>query len=29
MTDGPPPTVELIPVDQISVVNPRVRNRKA
>jgi ParB family chromosome partitioning protein len=28
MTDGPPPTVELIPVDQISVVNPRVRNRK-
>jgi ParB family chromosome partitioning protein len=28
MTDGPPPTVQLIPVDRITVVNPRVRNRK-
>jgi ParB family chromosome partitioning protein len=28
MRDGPPPTVELISVDRIIVVNPRVRNRK-
>lgn len=28
MRDGPPPTIELIPVDRITVVNPRVRNRK-
>jgi ParB family chromosome partitioning protein len=29
MTDSQPQTAELIPIDLITVVNPRVRNRKA
>ena len=29
MSDPQPQTAELIPLDRITVVNPRVRNRKA